>query len=272
MTGLSPENKTNLLSKSLPQIPHPITLHLQFSTTQKARRVLYQTPALPGTAIIPSSLLRGWRAGLNLLGIGLQATATFWGALTDHIPLKCTSYITSLLARSMYRPETSHKPCWLQAWHGAKDDFHLQNLIPSPPKCYDYKHEPTVPRLGIEPRASCILDKHSTNWVISPAKIQHIFIHIFTIHLWKFHSILYMLHLFPHEQFYPGLWGCLQLTLFIPLLVNSTILNFTGYIWLHDISSGSALYSYASLPIWSFLWHLAHWNTWVVEDRFYHLL
>lgn len=58
-------------------------------------------------------------------------------------------------------------------FHVAQNDPELLSLLLIPPKCWDYRHAPLHPVswvLGMEPRASCILGKHSTNWATRPSR------------------------------------------------------------------------------------------------------
>ena len=60
---------------------------------------------------------------------------------------------------------------WTSNSNIIEDDLELLILLPPPPRCCDYRHVTThafYAMTGIKPRPSCLLDKHSTNWVVAP--------------------------------------------------------------------------------------------------------
>lgn len=69
-------------------------------------------------------------------------------------------------------------PGWLRTHCEVKDTFKRLILLPLCPDCRDYRHVPAhlvSAVLGIEPRAPCMLGRHSTNGAPSPSLSWTIF-------------------------------------------------------------------------------------------------
>lgn len=60
---------------------------------------------------------------------------------------------------------------WTQTHYVIEDGFELPVLLPPPPKCQDLLYG----GLGMNPRASYMLDKHWTKWATSPAHNKDLF-------------------------------------------------------------------------------------------------
>lgn len=87
---------------------------------------------------------------------------------------------------------TSCGPGWPQTHHIAMKHFELLILLSLPHKhCY-YRHVPwclVYMHLEIEPRALCVLGKHSTNWATSPTRAKQSLSRVASSLLYSFQQI-----------------------------------------------------------------------------------